>query len=459
MSPSKLIHLVGVGGIGMSAIAEILIRSGYRVSGSDLRTNAETEKLKSLGATIFGSHRAENVPDARAVVYSSAVPPNNPEILEAKRRKIPVIPRAEMLAELMRMKHSIVVAGAHGKTTTSAMIMTILLKAGFDPTAVIGGRLKQISGNAKIGTDEWFVAESDESDGSFLRLLPAVAVITNVDREHLDHYGSYAKLEQAFVDFANRVSFDGIVAICADDPGASAILPMIEKPVVTYGIDKETDLRAVGIELTANGSRFSIVRGEEKFGPVELPIPGRHNIWNALASFAVCRHIGAESGKIVEGLAGFAGIERRLEVKGSVHEIRVVDDYAHHPTEIVATIEALRAIAGTGKVRILFQPHRFTRVGDLWDRFLVAFDGADELFMMPIYAASEKPIVGVDAERLTKEIAQRGKVRAKYVASLEEGITALCQTAAAGDLIATMGAGDVTKAGPLILGLLRRTRK
>jgi UDP-N-acetylmuramate--alanine ligase len=457
MTASRAIHFVGVGGIGMSAIAEILLRSGYRVSGSDLRTNTETEKLKALGATLFGGHRAENIGEVAAVVYSSAVAPNNPEILEARKRKIPVIPRAEMLAELMRMKRSIVVAGAHGKTTTSAMIMTILLHAGFDPTVVIGGRLKQISGNAKVGTDEWFVAESDESDGSFLRLLPTVAVITNVDREHLEHYGSYAKLEQAFVDFANRVSFDGIVAVCTDDPGVSAILALIEKPVVTYGIEKPADLMAIDIKAKPSGSRFTIRSGKATFGPVELPVAGAHNIRNALAAFAVGRHIGVDPEKAVEGLSTFAGIERRMELKGTERGIRVYDDYAHHPTEIAATLEALRGVSKDGELRVLFQPHRFTRVGDLWDRFLTAFDRADELLIMPIYAASEKPIAGIDGERLAREIAQRKTVKTKHVASLEEGITTLCQSARSGDLVVTMGAGDVTKAGPLLLGLLRRT--
>ena len=458
MTRAKAIHFVGVGGIGMSAIAEILLRSGYQVSGSDLRTNTETEKLKSLGANLFVGHRTENVPEVQAVVYSSAVPPNNPELLEARRRRIPVLPRAEMLAELMRMKRSIVVAGAHGKTTTSAMITTILLEAGYDPTTVIGGRLKQISGNAKVGTDEWFVAESDESDGSFLRLLPTIAVITNLDREHLEHYGSYAKLEQAFVDFANRVSFDGVVAICADDPKVMAIASMIEKPTVTYGIDRPADFTAADVDLHETGSCFSIRQGSDDFGRVSLPIAGKHNIRNALASFAVSLHVGVEPGKAIEGLGMFSGIDRRLELKGTIRGIRVFDDYAHHPTEIAATLEALRCMNPKGAVRVLFQPHRFSRVGDLWEPFLNAFDRADEVVVTPIYAAGEKPIAGIDGERLALEIGRRNTVRARYAGSIEEGVSALCQTAQSGDLLVTMGAGDITRAGTLVVDLLVRTR-
>jgi UDP-N-acetylmuramate--alanine ligase len=363
-----------------------------------------------------------------------------------------------MLAELMRMKRSIVVAGAHGKTTTSAMITTILLEAGYDPTAVIGGRLKQISGNAKMGTDEWFVAESDESDGSFLRLLPTVAVITNLDREHLDHYGSYAKLEQAFVDFANRVSFDGVVAVCADDAKLAAIIPMIGKPTVTYGIGTAADLTAADVEFHTAGSRFTIRRGTEIFGPVSLPIAGRHNVWNALASFAVATHIGIDPSRVIEGLGRFGGIDRRLELKGTVKGIRVFDDYAHHPTEIMATVEALRLMNPKGAIRVLFQPHRFSRVGDLWEPFVGAFDRVEEVAITPIYAAGEKPIAGIDSERLVSEIRGRKTAQARHVASVEEGVSALCLSARPGDLIVTMGAGDVTRAGALIVGLLGRTQ-
>lgn len=458
MKRAKAIHFIGVAGIGMSGIAEILLRSGYQVSGSDLRTNMETEKLKKLGANIFVGHRAEQVPNAQAVVYSSAVPPNNPELLEARHRKIPLLPRAEMLAELMRLKRSIVVAGTHGKTTTSAMVTTILIHAGYDPTAVIGGRLKQISGNAKMGTDDWFVAESDESDGSFLKLLPTVAVITNLDREHLEHYGSYAKLEQAFVDFANRVSFDGVVAFCSDDPGICAIRSMIEKPTITYGLDTPADLLATDLDLHEGGSRFSVSWKNETLGPLTLPMSGRHNIRNALGAFAVSVHIGVDPEMALAGLATFGGIDRRLELKGEARGIRVFDDYAHHPTEIVATLEALRLMNPKGAIRVLFQPHRFSRVGDLWELFVQAFDQASEVVITPVYGASEAPIAGIDGERLTSEIKKRGKAEVRYVESLEEGAAAICQTAQAGDLLATMGAGDITKAGPRIINLLTRTQ-
>ncbi|HLG19074.1 MAG TPA: UDP-N-acetylmuramate--L-alanine ligase [Bdellovibrionota bacterium] len=456
----KRVHFIGIGGIGMSGIAEILVRSGYQVSGSDLRQNTETAKLKGLGARIYKGHQSSQVGDAEMVVFSSAVSSDNPEMMEAKRLGLPVLARSEMLAELMRKKRSIVVAGAHGKTTTSAMITTLLLEAGFDPTAVIGGRLRRIAGNAKMGTDEWFVAESDESDGSFLHLLPMVAVITNVDREHLDHYGSFENLEQAFVDFGNRVPFDGVVILCRDDAPLAKAIPKIDRPVVTYGMESEADVTAKNVRCSAGRSNFTVVWKGETVCDLLIPVTGKHNVLNALAAAAVGHHLGLSWGDVSKGLAAFTGIDRRLETKGECGGIRVIDDYAHHPTEIRASLEALRLMAAGGAVRVLFQPHRYTRVRDLWKEFVAVFDLADEVVVAPIYAASERPISGVESERLVKEIVQRRKTSVRYARSLEEGSDYLSENVKKGDLLVTMGAGDVTKmAGALLEKLQRATPK
>ncbi len=463
MAEAKTVHFVGIGGIGMSGIAEILGRSGYKIHGSDLRQNIETERLKGLGAIIFEGHKPENVKDADVVVFSSAVSPNNPEILEAKRKHIPVLSRTEMLAELMRKKHSIVVAGAHGKTTTSAMITTMLLECGYDPTAVIGGRLKRIASNAKFGTDNWFVAESDESDGSFLRLLPTVSVITNIDREHMDHYGSYARLEQAFVEFANRVPFDGKVIICLDDRGSREVVPKIERPIFTYGIEEDADLKAIDIELSDSGTSFVIYHHNEKIGGVHLTVLGLHNILNCLGAAAVGLHLGIHPDQICKSLGAFSGIDRRMDLKGEVKGIRVVDDYAHHPTEIAATLKVLRIYSkGRGRIKVLFQPHRYSRLGDLWERFVEVFDLVDEVIVTPVYAASEKSIIGIDSPTLVSSISKRGKTQTRYSTSIEEGVSILCENVNPGDLLVTMGAGDITKAASIILkrlGELHENRK
>ncbi len=455
---AKKVHFVGIGGIGMSGIAEILLRSGYRVSGSDLRENTETEHLKTLGAKIFRGHSAEHLGDANVVVVSSAIARDNPEIMEAKRRSLAILPRAEMLAELMRMKRSIVVAGAHGKTTTSAMIATLLLESGFDPTAVIGGRLRRIASNAKVGTDEWFVAESDESDGSFLHLLPTIAAITNIDREHLSHYGLFENLEKAFIDFANRVPlFDGLVILCRDDPSAAGILPRIERTTWTYGIHSEADVKATEVQLASDHACYTLVHHGKKVTDITLPLTGKHNVLNSLAAASVGIHLGLTGKKIAAGLHAFAGIERRLDAKGEASGIRVIDDYAHHPTEIRATLEALRLMADGGALRVMFQPHRFTRLRDLWDDFVAVFDATDELVVLPVYAASESPISGIDHHHFVKEIRSRGRTDARAAQSLEEGAQMLTERATKGDLLITMGAGDVTKGGSHLLSILRGT--
>lgn len=434
----------------MSGIAEILLHSGYRVTGSDLRENSETEKLRKLGAQIFLGHQADNLRDVEAVVFSSAVRPDNPEMIEARKRALTILPRAEMLAELMRKKKSIVVGGAHGKTTTSAMITTILIESGADPTAVIGGKLRNISGNAKMGTDEWFVAESDESDGSFLKLLPLIAVVTNLDREHIGHYGSYEKIEEAFVDFANRVPFDGLTVICKDDSNARKLIPRIQKTTMTYGIEQAADLEAKNVQLTATGSQFDVHFHGRKVLSVRLPLLGKHNVLNALAAIGVALHMELPLSRIEKGLQAFGGLERRLEVKGVSDGIRVIDDYAHHPTEIRASLAALSLMKEKGALRVLFQPHRYSRLEDLWDEFVNTFSGVDQLFVLPVYAASEVPIKNIHSERLVDEIRKK-KIDAQFVPSIEKAVSIMVQQAKPGDVLVSMGAGDVTKAGSMIL--------
>lgn len=459
MTASKKIHFVGIGGIGMSGIAKILLRSGYRVSGSDPKENKETADLRDMGAEIFTKHEAANLQSADALVYSSAVPQDNPEYQEAIRQRIPILARAEMLAELMRKKHTIVVAGAHGKTTTSAMITALLHECGFDPTAVIGGRLKSMGGNAKLGTDDWFVCESDESDGSFLKLFPTLAVITNIDAEHLNHYGTFENLKQAFLDFANRVPFDGVVVVCKDDPHVLKMIPSIRRRVVTYGMDSTADLSAQQIEVMAHGMRFDLYLKNKKVCRVDLPAIGKHNVLNALAAIAIGLQLDLSAEKIADGMSRFSGIERRLEWKGCAKEVDVIDDYAHHPTEIRASLNALRGQNPTRKVKVLFQPHRYTRVRDCWDEFVAAFDDAQELVLTPIYAASEPAITGIQSDRLATQIEKRKKTNVKLVANIDEGASYLATHAQSGDVIVTMGAGDITKASPWILNAIETQQK
>ncbi len=458
MKTRKHIHFIGIGGIGMSGIAKIVLRSGHTVSGSDLKENQETKNLREMGATIFIGHRAGQIEGADVVVYSSAVSSENPELLEAQERRLPILARAEMLAELMRKKDTIVVAGAHGKTTTSAMITTILLEAGFDPTAVIGGRLRSIASNAKVGTDEWFVCESDESDGSFLKLLPTLAVVTNIDREHLNHYGTFEKLKSAFVDFSNRVPFDGLVVICRDDPYAAELISRVRRPFVTYGIDLPANVRASRTEAVGGGMKFDLEQDGTRLGEIYLPAAGKHNVLNALGASAVALQLGVSPANIAAGLGRFSGIERRLEKKGEAMGVSVLDDYAHHPTEIRASIQALRGTMKRGALRILFQPHRFSRVRDLWDDFLVAFDGVDQLVMTPIYAASESPISGIHTERLVDALRARGLKGVEYAETLEEGVRKIAKAARPGDLAVTMGAGDVTRASALLVTLFENAQ-
>jgi UDP-N-acetylmuramate--alanine ligase len=443
------LHFVGIGGIGMSGIAEILLNLGYRVTGSDLKAGDNTARLEKLGARIVtGPHAAENVGDADVVVVSSAVRAGNPEVLEARRRGIPVIPRAEMLAELMRLREGIAVGGSHGKTTTTSLIATICAHAGLDPTVVIGGKLNALGSNAKLGQGEWIVVESDESDGSFLRLSPRIAVVTNVDPEHVDHYGDFEKLRAAFVQFANRVPFYGLAVLCLDHPTVQGLLPELEKRFVTYGLAAQADYRGVAVRQVHEGwgSAFRLLaRGEDR-GEYHVRMPGAHNVLNALAALAVADEVGIPPARAHEALASFTGIQRRFTVVGTAGGITVVDDYGHHPAEIAATLDAAYG-CGAKRVVAVFQPHRYSRVARLGEEFTRAFNRADLLIVTDIYAAGEDPLPGVSAAKLAHGIRRHGHRDVTFVPDLASVVEHLRQSVREGDLVVTLGAGDVAWAG------------
>ncbi|HJY87323.1 MAG TPA: UDP-N-acetylmuramate--L-alanine ligase [Candidatus Acidoferrales bacterium] len=442
----RRIHLVGIGGMGMSGIAEVLLTLGYAVSGSDLKASPITERLRNLGATTYEGHRAEQVRGAHVVVVSSAVPRDNPEIVEAHRLKIPVIPRAEMLAELMRLKYGIAVAGAHGKTTTTSMVASVLARAGFDPTFVVGGRVNHVGTTAWLGRGEYMVVEADESDRSFLLLAPVVAVVTNIDREHLDQYGSLAEIQEAFTQFLNRVPFYGAAIVCADEPNVQAILPEVKRPVISYGLSEQADLLISEIELRGLGSTFRLTHRGQDLGKCHLAAsPGIHNVRNAAAAAAVGLYLDVPADVIREGLEKFAGVGRRFEVKGTVNGITLIDDYGHHPTEIRATLEAAR-ICRPKRLLVLFQPHRYTRTKHLWKEFSRAFDQADVLVLTDIYAASETPIPGISGESLAAAIRASGHKDVVFRSSMQEGIEYLFEASRPGDAVLTIGAGNVGKA-------------
>jgi UDP-N-acetylmuramate--alanine ligase len=450
------VHFVGVGGIGMCGIAEVLHASGYRVSGSDMRDGPTLERLRSLGVGVTVGHATANVGDADVVVYSSAIRPGNPELVEAERCKIPVIPRAEMLGELMRLKHGVAVGGTHGKTTTTSLISHVLHVAGLDPTSVIGGRViatGHAPTGARHGAGHWIVAEADESDGSFLRLAPVVAVVTNVDPEHLDHYGSLAAIEDAFVAFANRVPFWGLAVVCMDHPGVQAILPRLTRRVTTYGLSPQADLVATDVTTDGWGMRFTVRRRGEMLGAVHLRIPGLHNVANALATVAVALELDVPFSGTAEALASFVGIERRFWLRGEAAGVRVVDDYGHHPAEIRATLAAARGLHD-GRVVVVFQPHRYTRTRDLFEEFAGAFHDADVVCLTEIYAAGEDKIPGVEAQRLAEEIRARGHREVRFVADLDAIPDALVPDLHAGDLVLTLGAGSISGLGPALLARL-----
>jgi UDP-N-acetylmuramate--alanine ligase len=463
---SQHAHFIGIGGIGMSGIAEILLNQNMKVSGSDLRRSPVTDRLAALGAIIYEGHEAAHVGGATVVVTSSAVRPDNPEVLEARTRKIPVIQRAEMLAELMRLKYGIAIAGMHGKTTTTSMVASVLTAGGLDPTVVVGGRVDAMGSNARLGTTQFLVAEADESDRSFLKLSPILAVVTNLDREHMDTYGDMEDVERAFLAFMDRVPFYGAVTACIDNPQLAAILPRAQRRVFTYGVAREADYRlaplavdpiapgslAADPDASAAGtySHFQVITATGSLGPFTLHVPGRHNVLNATAAVAIGHQLGVTAEKIAEGLHNFRGVDRRFQHRGTARGIAVVDDYGHHPTEIRATLAAARE-CHYKQIHVVFQPHRYTRTADLMDQFATAFTDADTVYVLPIYAASEQPVPGVTAERLAERI--EGP-RVQFVPDFATAIDAVIARAHEGDLILTLGAGSVSQLAPQIVDKL-----
>ena len=453
----RKIHFVGIGGIGMSGIAEVLLNLGYSVSGSDIKHNPVTERLASLGARVSEGHWAPNVQGAQVVVTSTAVAPDNPEVLEARRLQIPVIPRAEMLAELMRLKFNVAVAGAHGKTTVTSMIAVMLAQSGQDPTAVIGGRLDVFGSSARLGKGDLMVVEADESDRSFLYLLPTIAVVTNIDREHLDHYHDLEEIASAFVSFMNKVPFYGAVVACTDAPWGEqfrSLLPRIRRRVITYGLEPGADVSGGAMELTPTGSSFEAGFRGRPLGRFNLNVIGRHNVQNALAAIAVGLELELSGDQIREGLEHFRGVDRRFQVKAEWNGITVIDDYGHHPAEIRAVMEAAR-LRGARRLRAIFQPHRYTRTKFLMDDFAKCFDGCERVYVLDIYPASEPPIPGITSQRLVERMRELGFDRARYAASEQDVIQEVLAEAQPGDLILTVGAGSVWKVGEALGEALR----
>ncbi len=453
------IHFVGIGGIGMSGIAEVLLTLGYGVSGSDLKSSAVTERLHSLGAIIFECHRAENVQGADVVVTSSAIDPANPEVVEARNRHLPVIQRAEMLSELMRLKYGIAIAGMHGKTTTTSMVAAVLAAGGLDPTVVVGGRVDSMGSNARLGTSQYLVAEADESDRSFLKLSPILSVVTNIDREHMDCYADLADVENTFVEFMDRVPFYGMVICCNDNDHLRAILPRVRRRVVTYGHREGSDFQISDVELDHKQfevtSRFDVTYKGKRLGIFELHVPGEHNVLNATAAIAVGIGLDIPAEKIRAALKQFRGVDRRFQLKGEAGGVRVIDDYGHHPTEIRATLSAARQYAGPGKVHVIFQPHRYTRTYLLMDEFATAFKDADSVTVLDIYAASEQPIAGVSGLALSQKIDCRGGSRAEFAVSFDAALDSVSEQARPGDIVLTLGAGNVSQLGPQLVQRLK----
>ncbi len=467
------VHFVGIGGSGMSGIAEVLLTLGYRVTGSDLKSSAATSRLSWLGALVFEGHRAENVHGAEVVVVSSAVSRDNPEVVEAHRLKIPVIPRAEMLAELMRLKYGIAVAGMHGKTTTTSMIATVLAAGGFDPTVVVGGRVDSMGSNARLGKSQYLVAEADESDRSFLKLSPILAVVTNIDREHLDCYRDLADIERTFVEFMDRVPFYGTVVACSDNDLLWNLLPQVQRRTVTYGTRSGSDFHIAELEtslaLKRSGnsvllrgsaplSRFRVHFGAADLGEFQLQVPGTHNVLNATAAIAVGMGLDLHPDHIRNALASFRGVDRRFQLKGAARGVAVIDDYGHHPTEIRATLAAARE-CGYRRIHVIFQPHRYSRTQALMDDFAQAFALAASVFVLDIYAASEAALPGITAEKLAQRIVTGEGHSATYAASFQEAAQAAAGRAQPGDAILTLGAGSISQLGPQVLALLESQRE
>ena len=446
-SKIRRIHMVGIGGAGMSGIAEVLLNQGYEVSGSDMSDSAVVRHLRELGAHVAVGHAAENVGDVQVLVKSTAINDENPELVEARRRNIAIIPRAEMLAELMRLRQGIAIAGTHGKTTTTSLTASIFDTAGLDPTVIIGGRLNAYGTNAHLGHGEYLIAEADESDGSFLCLLPIINVVTNVDEDHLDHYKTRAGIDEAFVEFMNNVPFYGLNIVCGDDPGVRALLPRVKRPVLTYGFAEDNVLRAVPLECGVRNN-FEVWRSGVKLGDVSLPQPGRHNMLNALAAIGAAMEVDISFEKCAEGLNGFGGVGRRFEFKGEKGGVTVVDDYGHHPAEIAATLATARQVFPGRRIIAAFQPHRFSRTQAHFGEFCKVFDNVDQLLLTEIYAASEKPIPGVSGQSLAQGIRQVSTTPVEYFQTLNDLAAGLPEILKEGDVLLTLGAGSITRLGP-----------
>jgi UDP-N-acetylmuramate--alanine ligase len=449
----KRVHFVGIGGVGMSGIALVLKNLGFEVTGSDVKESDVTRRLADAGVRVFIGHAAENCADAQVVVYSSAVPSENPELEAARGRNVPVIRRAEMLAELMRMKYAVAISGSHGKTTVTSLVGHILERAGMDPTTVIGGRVLSATDGARLGQSEYLVAEADESDRSFLMLYPTVAVVTNIEREHLDVYHDLADIKREFTRFVNRAPFYGAVVLCTDSPAVRSIWSRVKRRVVTYGLDSSADFGARDVQLYAFSSAFTVTLGGREVGRFNLPMPGRHNVANALAAVAVASELGVDFDTMAAALRVFSGVHRRLEKVGEKNGVSVFDDYGHHPTEIVVTLEALRHAVGDRRVIVVFQPHRYTRTQLLAEEFAGCFDAADELVITRIYAASEPPIAGVDSSLIVRAIEARGKPKpiVEYVDDPDEVADKLAQRLKPGDVVITQGAGNICRIGAELL--------
>jgi UDP-N-acetylmuramate--alanine ligase len=445
------IFFVGIGGIGMSGIAELLLTLGYRVSGSDVALSDVTLRLEKLGGNIFNGHHAEHIKDVDVVVTSSAINAENPEVLAALEASVPVIPRAEMLAELMRLKYSIAVAGAHGKTSTTSMVAAVLAEGGLDPTVVIGGKLKSINTNAVLGEGDYIVAEADESDGSFLKFSPTIAVVTNIDLEHVDFYGNLEKIKSVFLNFIDRIPFYGLAVLCLDNEAVQDIIPKIKKRFVTYGLSAQADIQARDVEFEGMQSRFNVYRNDVFCGQVALNMPGIHNVYNSLAAISVGFELDIPFEKIQIALDQLQGVSRRLEVKGDIAGIKVLDDYGHHPTEIKITLDAVRKSWPGRRLIVMFQAHRYTRTNALYGDFTRAFYQSDLLVLLPVYAAGEKPIEGIDHVMLCDGIKSHGHKDATHFNDMEEAVDYLAGIVRKEDLVLTLGAGDVWKAGELLV--------
>ncbi len=445
------IHFVGIGGIGMSGIAELLLNLGYKVSGSDLRSTEITRRLAQLGGRIFEGHRPEQIQGADVVVISSAVKADNPEVVAARDAVIPVIPRAEMLAELMRLKYSIAVAGAHGKTTTTWIIASVLDHGGLDPTVVIGGKLDSLGTNARLGQGEFIVAEADESDGSFLKLTPTIGVVTNINAEHLDFYGNLEKIKEVFLDFINKVPFYGMTVLCLDNEGIQDLIPKIEKRFTTYGMTSQADYQAKDVTFDGLTSQYGVTYRGEPLGSVQLNLPGIHNVYNSMASIAIGMELGIAFDDIQRALKDIEGVQRRFEVKGMSRGVTVVDDYGHHPTEIRLTLQTARQCWPDSRIVVVFQPHRYSRVAALFDDFTRAFYEADSVLVLPIYSAGEAPIESIDGQSLCEEIREHGHKDVVFHDGHDAAVSHLKETLREGDVLLTLGAGDVWQVGEKVL--------